>query len=744
MKWLRRMRDKIMHLTDKITVRITGYMNKSWKNTGNVVCYLSLLFISLVAGIGGMELSPYPQAGFLICACLALVISSLGMKIVIRILQMIGKWDTKQALGVVAILLLSGELGMLGNLGNFTLEGAFIGMLFGTAMILTVKAGWAFFHNRVRTWMVTAVGLAGILITCFGCMILLGEGFSDTYVEEYLGMAEDTMDEKRLTDREAEAFRKEFEMGMYTVESIEYGTDEDAQIKSEYLDLSYCVQNPDGLEGIWRSYVSDYDVKEAPIRGKIWYPADKSKCPVFYFVHGNHNILTESYLGYEYLGEYLASHGYVVVSVDENVLNMLGNENDARAILLLENMKKTLQFNREEGNPLYEKLDEERIVIGGHSRGGEMASTAYLFHDYDCYPENGMRKFHYDFNIQGVVAVAPSVNQYMPADHEVELQDTNYLLIQGANDQDINIFLGNTQYENVTFTGNGDYIKSSLYIVGANHGQFNSLWGRYDLSQPNAAFLNVKNLMEMEQQQDILKIYVKIFLDKVLKEDETYEELLWNQQKYAGCMPQTIYIQQYADSGEEVLCDYGEDSNLVTAGSQNVVLDASHMRIWREEMLYYSNEELGLEKGNYALRLKWADTTKASYTFRMKQSVSLEEKGIAFDICDMKEEKADSKTSEMLNPHIVIRDIYGNEAVIETEKYVAVYPPLPVKLSKLQYLTGSSEYKHPYQTVYITAKQLQEECRELELTEIAKITLAFPQNESGDISVDNIRINCKI
>jgi hypothetical protein len=73
-------------------------------------------------------------------------------------------------------------------------------------------------------------------------------------------------------------------------------------------------------------------------------PAEKYDCPVVFIIHGNHNLTTESYEGYAYLGEYLASHGYVTVSVDSNACNGcvfggLAGENDGRAVLLLNNIE---------------------------------------------------------------------------------------------------------------------------------------------------------------------------------------------------------------------------------------------------------------------------------------------------------------------------------------------------------------------------------------------------------------------
>lgn len=728
---------KLLKLAGRIKGKVSNYMNRNWQNTYPPVYWLVMLVICMLAGASTMNLFYQPVPGFLSGAVLAFLLANILLKLAEAVINYLKKLDVKHLLCGVVLLVISGELGADGNLGNDEEAGFVLGVIFGLAGILLVKSLWAFFRNKVYTPTIVLTGLISGAVFAGGCILLGGEGFSDSYIERYLNVAESA---GTIHKEENAGFGKQFENGTYTVESIEYGVDTEVEIDSGTIDLSYCASNPDGLRGIWRSVVTDYDVERAPIAGKVWYPRETSNCPVLFFVHGNHGILTKSYLGYEYLGEYLASHGYVVVSVDENVLNMLSGENDARAILLLENIKKLQEFNREEDNPLYGKMDYDRIVIGGHSRGGEMAATAYLFNGYSCYPENGMRSFDYNFNIRGVIAVAPSVNQYKPADHEVALEDVNYLLIQGANDQDINVFMGTKQYENVKFTGDGDYIKSSLYIAGANHGQFNSLWGKYDLSAPTARYLNVGNFLEMEEQQNILKIYTKVFLDKVLNQDETYADLLTNQQAYREHLPETVYIQQYQRSGDTLLCNYEEDSELITASADGIMLDADHMRIWREEMLGYSNEDDWLERESYSLRLKWKNTKEAVYKLQMQNPVSLEQRGIALDICDMDDEKPGQDTYETICPQIVIRDADGKEAVIETADIVPIYPPLPVKLGKLQYLSGADEYKHQYQTVEITPELLRAQCASLDLSKITDIMLRFMENESGDINVDNIRI----
>ena len=164
----------------------------------------------------------------------------------------------------------------------------------------------------------------------------------------------------------------------------------------------------------------------------------------------------------------------MVVSVDENIINCTGEGNDKRAILLLDNMKEIFRQNSLEGSSLNGLIDEDKVAIGGHSRGGEMVATAYLFNDLDKYPEDGNVSFDYHFNITSIVAIAPCVDQYRPVNQSVEISDVNYLLLHGSNDQDVSDMMGEKQFNNITFSEDADelYMKSSVYILGANHVQF--------------------------------------------------------------------------------------------------------------------------------------------------------------------------------------------------------------------------------------------------------------------------------
>ena len=52
-------------------------------------------------------------------------------------------------------------------------------------------------------------------------------------------------------------------------------------------------------------------------------------------------------------------------------------------------------------------------------------------------------------------------------------------------------------YDNVIFSGKKDNFKAALYFGYGNHGNFNSLWGDYDLDPAEGFFLNRKELLIM-------------------------------------------------------------------------------------------------------------------------------------------------------------------------------------------------------------------------------------------------------
>ena len=568
----------------------------------------------------------------------------------------------------------------------------------------------------------------GYIVSCASLAILVLfalffhlDSFGENQIDKYLAI------DSQNSGREIPGFTEYLANGEYEVAVIDYGNNDTLDIVTKNVDMTEFAERG-GVSKIIQDLYFENGLENTPIAGRIWYPKGLTNCPVMFIVHGNHDYMVPSYLGYDYLGEYLASNGYVVVSVDENMCNSLNNENDARAILLLENIKALLLENQKQDSPLYGLIDSDKITIAGHSRGGEMVATAYLFNDLDAYPDSGNIKFDYHFNISSIIAIAPTVDQYTPADHAVEISDVNYLLIHGSNDQDVFMVMGEKQYNNIRFTKESDekHFKSSVYIMGANHGQFNTTWGQYDYSGAMKGFLNTNNFIKDTEQQLIAKAYIRTFLDKTLLGKNDYETLLVDYRDYTNYLPRTVYITNYMDSNFTQYCSFDEDADISHGITKDVLINCSGMDEWTEKMDVY-----GMDKNNFMLDCTWEETVNPSIEITFPQA-DLCSGNLSFRIADMREDVANDIS--VLDYIVELYDVHGNKVSVTNPRII--YPSLAVQLYKMDIFVDNYEYKHQMQTVQITRDMFYDES--FDYTAITKMTIIISDSENGHIIMDDV------
>lgn len=229
-----------------------------------------------------------------------------------------------------------------------------------------------------------------------------------------------------------------------------------------------------------------------PLNGHICIPRGRGPFPLAVFVHGNHSPFENSTPGYLYLCSLLASHGIVASTIDANFLNGFNfGENDARAIVHLEHLRQFRTWNSQAAHPLAGKVDLDRILIVGHSRGGEGVGHASYFNRLasikpDLFtpvvPLDGSAGLGpYRFSLTAVAAIAPTDNQYQPLTGPTVVPD-RYFLIHGSRDGDVSNFGGYNTYNRAhpvdlanPTVSDGKW-KALLWVYGANHNQFNSIW----------------------------------------------------------------------------------------------------------------------------------------------------------------------------------------------------------------------------------------------------------------------------
>lgn len=587
---------------------------------------------------------------------------------------------------------------------------------------LSAVLWWALVRRRIVTAFTTVGAAISTAAVAALAVLLCGGGFQDTYVHSFLALASN----QTATDM-GDALQPSLSNGPYSVCTLDYGPEE--PLNPGTVDLTdFMERDTDTFRGAYVNAYQNYKLDQVPLQGRIWYPSEATGCPVLFIAHGNHEITTPSYLGYTYLAAYLASHGYVVVSVDQNACNMLKNENDGRAVLLLEHVGAVLDFAQTQGNPLYGRIDAQNIALAGHSRGGEMAAAACLFNRLDHYPENGSITFDYHYAIRSVIAIAPTVDQYQPAGHSVEIQDVNYLLLHGAADRDVTQFMGMTQYENVSFSGEGDYLKSALYIAGANHGQFNSLWGAHDQRGPGTVFLNTNSLLSGPEQRQIAKIFIKVFLDVTLRGDNICRSLLTDWRAYADALPETVYTQCWATTDFTPLADFEEDADLSTGTWPGVVLEAKGTSRWTEEQLRF-----GGENGTHALRLRW--NGNASYRVQLP-SMDMTGCTLSFDICDWDTTRGEKADYRLVDADIRLTDTTGQTATARLSDFATVYPVQPVQTDKLDFLFATRAWKYAFSTVAIPVTAFTPNSGSFDWSAVTEIQFSF--SGSGQIYMDHL------
>ncbi len=377
--------------------------------------------------------------------------------------------------------------------------------------------------------------------------------------------------------------------GNYAVETLFYGHGDDLRrkeygpgvaIRTDTVDASPFFADFAGWKAALRKRYWGFGMDHLPLNGRVWYPRGAGPFPLVLMLHGNHEMSEFSDPGYAYLGELLASRGFIFVSIDENFLNVgllhePPDERPARAWLMLEHLKRWEQWNSATGNPFFGKVDTANVALMGHSRGGAAAARAALFNKLTYNPDDASIRLQYGYPIKAVVAIAPA------GDAQV-LNDVNYLTIQGAHDSDVSSFLGSSQYDHVRFSGNADCFKSELYVYGANHGQFNTVWGRSDSRGPQSWFLNLRPLITGEDQRKIAKVYVAAFLEATLHGRTEYRDLFRDCRRARAWLPQTMYLDRYLDSSHTAIADFSEDSDLTTTTLPGGKLDGRNLSEWHE------------------------------------------------------------------------------------------------------------------------------------------------------------------
>jgi len=429
------------------------------------------------------------------------------------------------------------------------------------------------------------------------------------------------------------------ERGSFAIQRMYYGSGTDKRraefrdsvtIKTKTVDASPFV-SIEPAQAKQREKDWGFTPSKFPVNGRVWYPAGNGPFPLVLIVHGNHNPLDYSDPGYGYLGELLASRGFILASVDENFINGgLRGESDGRAWMLLKHLEVWRRWNDSVGGPFYHKVDMNNIGIMGHSRGGEAVGIAAAFNRLSHYPDDANVKFNFNFNIKAVFAIAPVDGQYKPAGVFTPIENVNYMVIHGSHDGDVSSFNGLRIYDRIRFTDGKPWFKTAWYVYRANHGQWNTVWGNKDNGPRSGRSLDLRGLLPEESQRQFSKVVIGAFLESTLHGKTEYLPMFRDHRVAGGWLPKTMYITRFQESGYKALADFDEDVDVTTGSIPGVKIDADSLGTWKENLLALRNNNDPVNTNGVTLgwnnHIRGDDTTKlgkpASYTISISDSAA--------------------------------------------------------------------------------------------------------------------------
>jgi dienelactone hydrolase len=577
------------------------------------------------------------------------------------------------------------------------------------------------------------------------------------------------------------------------VRTLYYGSGTDKQraayrdsvtIRTRTVDGSKLAGPPTPEQGKIRKNYWGFDFTKLPVNGRVWYPDGPGPFPLVLIVHGNHDMKEFSDPGYQYLGELLASRGFILASVDQNFLNgFMRNENDARGWMLLQHLKAWRTFQDSVDSPLRGKVDMGNIALMGHSRGGEAVAVAGLFNRLSHYPDDANVTFDFNFDIKGLVAIAPVDGQYRPAEKPTPLSNYNYLLMHGSHDGDVSSFSGLTQYERLRFTDGKPWFKSAVFVYRANHGQWNTVWGNSDWGKTGPRALDLRGFITQEEQRRFAEVYITAFLEASLRGRDEYLPLFRDHRVAGGWLPKTMYITRFEDANFKAIADFEEDVDVTTATVAGASLRGDSLSTWKEAAVPFRWR--GNTMAHNAVTLAWNnriagdDTTKrgmpASYTLTLtdslRQALDVNETStLVFSLAPTEAKpgprqppkdttkKADSAARRPPRPKtpkaapdttpmdltVELVDAYDRTARLRLSAYGPVRRPLESHIyrragrDKLRFATT---YEIVLQTYTLPLADFVRAAPGFDARQVRKIRWVFDRTEAGTIHLDNIGLS---
>lgn len=384
--------------------------------------------------------------------------------------------------------------------------------------------------------------------------------------------------------------------GTREVVSLRYGSGPDARRDAMYgsgavaatatVDLRPVLPGHHGLRQLIHARYWGIDIGAAPVNATVWLPRGSERVPLAVLMHGA-GVHESSEHGLAYLGEQLASHGMAAVSIDANFLSGPWiREGDgavaARERLAVAHLAVLDSLDRDPRSPLAGRIDRDRVVLLGHSRGGEaMAAVAMNGGRLPAtpVPTSGLRT---PMTVRAVVALSPTEGLLVPNGRDLQLADMSYLLIRGSQDADVPPEAGAGQYSRVRWTEGSTHFKSAVVLEGANHSQFNARWARRDIAPPLGWLLRDAPVLDGQLQRELTTATVLAFLDDVLAAEPGAYRHFQQELDALGTASGVRIRRRIASAQSSMIETFEGDTDPFRGEREGVEIAAEGFSVWRE------------------------------------------------------------------------------------------------------------------------------------------------------------------
>ncbi|PAD90871.1 hypothetical protein CHH52_17300 [Shouchella clausii] len=339
-----------------------------------------------------------------------------------------------------------------------------------------------------------------------------------------------------------------------------------------------------------------------------------------------------------------------------------------------------------------------------------------------------------------MIAIAGTDGLYKPAGKPLVLEDVNYLALHGAHDMDVSSFRTASQFHRIRFTEDTDYFKSSVYIYGANHGQFNTEWGRHDSIGLSNNVFNIAQLMPEEDQLEAAKVLISSFLDATLKEEHELRGVFQDLGYARDWLPDTMYISNYWDSNTTLIGNFEEDADPGTTTLPGGKFAGENLTLWSEEKV---NMKFSPDLYS-AVQLGWDSSTKgiARFTVQLEDAdlTAGENTAIVFSLADSRLDIAMDGEEALVDLTIAVKDRQDNEAVMLLSSQSYLLPMLEGNILKLPFTSLNPTKEPVFQNYSIAMSDLQKNNPVFEPAKLKEISFVFDQTQAGSVYLKDIGI----